>query len=158
MAKNKYSLKERISYHKNRLDSNFVERVLHKNPKLFYSEGFVDYMDKVRHGDSDYDGKSRRAFLARQHGDGLANSWFFGFKNAKKAFARSQKKDSSKSKKSVTKSHKAVRRSGNQKYTSLMHGRRMKTKKRRPIIEDDFIRDSHGRIKGTYLDGFFIPD
>lgn len=65
---------------------------------------------------------------------------------------------SPKSKKPALKSRKPVRRSRNQKYTSLIHGRRMKTKKRRPVIEDDFIRDSRGRIKGTYLDGFFYPD
>ena len=68
------------------------------------------------------------------------------------------RKASIKRKRPAAKSRKPVRRSRNQKYTSLMHGRRMKTKKRRPIIEDNFIRDSRGRIRGTYLDGFFYPD
>ncbi len=45
------------------------------------------------------------------------------------------------------------------KYTSLMHGKRFKTKRPRgPIMKDDFIRDSKGRIRGSYIDGIFIPD
>ena len=70
------------------------------------------------------------------------------------------RKASSKNKRPAAKSRKPVRRSGNQKYTSLMHGRRMKTKKRRPIFDiyEGFSIDDRGRIRGTYLDGVFYPD
>lgn len=88
MAKKKFLFKDRIKYHHQRLDSNFVDRLINKNPKLFYSQGFMDYIDKVRHGDAEYDGKSRQSSLARLHGDQIANSWYFGFKNAKNAYAK----------------------------------------------------------------------
>ena len=31
-------------------------------------------------------------------------------------------------------------------------------RKPKPIIDDDFERDSRGRIKGSYINGMFIPD
>ena len=65
-----------------------------------------------------------------------------------------------KGKKPVLKSRKPVRRTKNQKYTSLMHGKRYRTKKPSKPYYDEFgfMYDKHGRIKGTYLDGFFYPD
>ena len=53
-----------------------------------------------------------------------------------------------------------MRRSRNQKYTSLMHGRRMRSKKAvKPYYDEfGFLHDGRGRIRGTYLDGFFYPD
>lgn len=70
------------------------------------------------------------------------------------------RKVSSKSKRPAAKSRKPVHRSGNQKYTSLMHGRRMRSKKAvKPYYDEfGFLHDGRGRIRGTYLDGFFYPD
>lgn len=31
-------------------------------------------------------------------------------------------------------------------------------RKPKPKFNDDFERDAYGRIKGVYVDGFFIPD
>ena len=70
------------------------------------------------------------------------------------------RKISIKSKRPAAKSRKPVRRSRNQKYTSLMHGRRMRSKKAvKPYYDEfGFLHDGRGRIRGTYLDGFFYPD
>ena len=34
----------------------------------------------------------------------------------------------------------------------------MKYQKPKPKFNNDFERDAYGRIKGVYVDGFFIPD
>lgn len=63
-------------------------------------------------------------------------------------------------KKAVIKRKRCVKRASTPKYTALVHGRKFRqTKSKKPYYDEfGFLHDKHGRIRGTYLDGFFYPD
>ena len=56
--------------------------------------------------------------------------------------------------KKTKKSPKRVRRSRNQGYTALVHGRRFnRSKPKKPYYDEfGFMHDKYGRIIGTYFD------
>ena len=62
------------------------------------------------------------------------------------------KKRTAKSRQSARKKVKANGYAFAKRRTSQLY------RKPKPKFNDDFERDAYGRIKGVYVDGFFIPD